>query len=380
MTGQDKIDEWLLRYLLNEMEMSEREKVELWVKENNEHLNYFKNFQKTHFELLWSVRAREARTDFPVFRRKLRRSSILRLCYRVAAVAVLLLGVGGWLWWSGSSESEMSGSGEMIRPGCVQAKLFLSSGETLQIGEEVKNLKEQDGTLIEVSETGMLFYKRDSMNDASQAVMNRVEVPRGGEFSLKLEDGTQVWLNAESELRYPVHFTGKKRVVYLKGEAYFDVAKNPDAAFLVMVDDVVVKVYGTEFNVNAYEPDRIETVLTRGAVSMKHGERELMLSPNQKGAYFKTDGSMRVEHVDVLPYIAWKNGDFIFKDESLESIMNKLARWYNLDVFYQNESLKWIRLSGNLKRYKDVRDLFYSFEKISEARIKVNGNAVVVSK
>jgi len=211
-------------------------------------------------------------------------------------------------------------------------------------------------------------------------VMNRVEVPRGGEFSLKLEDGTQVWLNAESELRYPVHFTGKKRVVYLKGEAYFDVAKNPDAAFLVMVDDVVVKVYGTEFNVNAYEPDRIETVLTRGAVSMKHGERELMLSPNQKGAYFKTDGSMRVEHVDVLPYIAWKNGDFIFKDESLESIMNKLARWYNLDVFYQNESLKWIRLSGNLKRYKDVRDLFYSFEKISEARIKVNGNAVVVSK
>ena len=210
--------------------------------------------------------------------------------------------------------------------------------------------------------------------------MNRVEVPRGGEFSLVLEDGTQVWLNAESELRYPIHFMGKERVVYLKGEAYFNVVKNSDAAFLVQVDEFTVKVYGTEFNVNAYEADRVETVLTQGSVSMRCGDEEVMLKPNQKGAYFKSDGAMRVEDVNVLSYVAWKNGDFIFKDESLESIMNKLARWYDLDVFYQNKELKEIRLSGNLKRYKDVQDLFNAFEKISEARIKVDGRTVVVSK
>lgn len=380
MTGQDKLDERLLRYLLEEMETSEREEVEAWMEENDQNRNYFRDFQKTHLELLWSVQARETRTDFNTFRRKLRKPLSVKLWYRVAVVVVLMVSIGGWFVWSESSKNEWLTRNEMIQPGKVQAKLYLSSGAAVEIGGEARDLKEQDGTSIKVSETGKLSYEKESANGSSKVVMNRVEVPRGGEFSLVLEDGTQVWLNAESELRYPIHFTGKERVVYLKGEAYFNVVKNSDAAFLVQVDEFTVKVYGTEFNVNAYEADRVETVLTQGSVSMRCGDEEVMLKPNQKGAYFKSDGTMRVEDVNVLSYVAWKNGDFIFKDESLESIMNKLARWYDLDVFYQNKELKEIRLSGNLKRYKDVQDLFNAFEKISEARIKVDGRTVVVSK
>ncbi|MCQ4872372.1 FecR family protein [Butyricimonas paravirosa] len=380
MTGQDKLDERLLRYLLEEMETSEREEVEAWMEENDQNRNYFRDFQKTHLELLWSVQARETRTDFNTFRRKLRKPLSVKLWYRVAVVVVLMVSIGGWFVWSESSKNEWLTRNEMIQPGKVQAKLYLSSGAAVEIGGEARDLKEQDGTSIKVSETGKLSYEKESANGSSKVVMNRVEVPRGGEFSLVLEDGTQVWLNAESELRYPIHFTGKERVVYLKGEAYFNVVKNSDAAFLVQVDEFTVKVYGTEFNVNAYESDWVETVLTQGSVSMRCGDEEVMLKPNQKGAYFKSDGTMRVEDVNVLSYVAWKNGDFIFKDESLESIMNKLARWYDLDVFYQNKELKEIRLSGNLKRYKDVQDLFNAFEKISEARIKVDGRTVVVSK
>ncbi len=380
MTGQDKLDERLLRYLLEEMETSEREEVEAWMEENDQNRNYFRDFQKTHLELLWSVQARETRTDFNTFRRKLRKPLSVKLWYRVAAVVVLMVSIGGWFVWSESSKNEWLSRNEMIQPGKVQAKLYLSSGAAVEIGGEARDLKEQDGTSIKVSETGKLSYEKESANGSSKVVMNRVEVPRGGEFSLVLEDGTQVWLNAESELRYPIHFRGEERVVYLKGEAYFNVVKNSDAAFLVQVDEFTVKVYGTEFNVNAYEADRVETVLTQGSVSMRCGDEEVMLKPNQKGAYFKSDGTMRVEDVNVLSYVAWKNGDFIFKDESLESIMNKLARWYDLDVFYQNKELKEIRLSGNLKRYKDVQDLFNAFEKISEARIKVDGRTVVVSK
>ena len=380
MTGQDKLDERLLRYLLEEMETSEREEVEAWMEENDQNRNYFRDFQKTHLELLWSVQARETRTDFNTFRRKLRKPLSVKLWYRVAAVVVLMVSIGGWFVWSESSKNEWLTRNEMIQPGKVQAKLYLSSGAAVEIGGEARDLKEQDGTSIKVSETGKLSYEKERANASAKAVMNRVEVPRGGEFSLVLEDGTQVWLNAESELRYPIHFMGKERVVYLKGEAYFNVVKNSDAAFLVQVDEFTVKVYGTEFNVNAYEADRVETVLTQGSVSMRCGDEEVMLKPNQKGAYFKSDGAMRVEDVNVLSYVAWKNGDFIFKDESLESIMNKLARWYDLDVFYQNKEVKEIRLSGNLKRYKVVQDLFNSFEKISEARIKVDGRTVVVSK
>ena len=380
MTGQDKLDERLLRYLLEEMETSEREEVEAWMEENDQNRNYFRDFQKTHLELLWSVQARETRTDFNTFRRKLRKPLSVKLWYRVAAVVVLMVSIGGWFVWSESSKNEWLTRNEMIQPGKVQAKLYLSSGAAVEIGGEARDLKEQDGTSIKVSETGKLSYEKERANASAKAVMNRVEVPRGGEFSLVLEDGTQVWLNAESELRYPIHFMGKERVVYLKGEAYFNVVKNSDAAFLVQVDEFTVKVYGTEFNVNAYEADRVETVLTQGSVSMRCGDEEVMLKPNQKGAYFKSDGAMRVEDVNVLSYVAWKNGDFIFKDESLESIMNKLARWYDVDVFYQNKEVKEIRLSGNLKRYKVVQDLFNSFEKISEARIKVDGRTVVVSK
>ena len=126
--------------------------------------------------------------------------------------------------------------------------------------------------------------------------------------------------------------------------------------------------------------DGVETVLVTGAVSMNQGNRELMLKPNQKGVFDPSKGEILVENVNVLPYVAWKNGDFIFQNESLGSIMDKLSRWYGLEVFYQNGELRDVRLSGNLKRYKDVKELFHSFEKISDTHFKVQGNTVFISK
>lgn len=250
------------------------------------------------------------------------------------------------------------------------------------MGAEACELEERDGTALQVSENGQIAYhsgKDDKVaEEKGEDVMNRLLVPRGGEFSLTLADGTCVWLNAETELLYPVRFNGKQRVVQLKGEAYFKVAKNQDMPFLVQVGDVAVKVYGTEFNMNTY--DGVETVLVTGAVSMNQGNREVMLKPNQKGVFDPSKGEILVENVNVLPYVAWKNGDFIFQNESLGSIMDKLSRWYGLEVFYQNGELRDVRLSGNLKRYKDVKELFHSFEKISDTHFKVQGNTVFISK
>ena len=231
-----------------------------------------------------------------------------------------------------------------------------------------------------MSEDGNVAYEAQAESRDTGRVMNRIEVPRGGEFSLELADGSQVWLNAESELRYPARFSGDKRAVYLKGEAYFSVATDSARPFVVEAEGVSVRVYGTEFNVSTQQEGRVETVLVRGAVGMRHGEEEMRLEPNQLGVFVKADGSMRSQEVDVLPYVAWRTGDFVFKDETLESIMDKLARWYDLEVFFQNGDLRDVRLSGNLKRYKDVRELFRSFEKISEARFSVNGKTVVIGK
>ena len=384
MTGQNKIDEKLLAYLLDELDDVGREEVELWLEESERNREYFREFQRIHLELQWGVYAREVKSDFNVMRKKLRKRSSLRIWYGVAAAMVILLSVGGMLLWDSEKVEEKSvqvAKKKTIQPGKSQAILVLSSGEEVAMGNVAQQLEEKDGTSVVVSETGRISYEAAEGNEVTAKdttrVMNRLVIPRGGEFNLTLSDGTRVWLNAETELRYPVQFNGKERVVYLKGEAYFEVAKNKKKPFLVQVDDMAVKVYGTEFNVNTY--NKIETVLVTGSVSMNQGGKEVLLKPNQKGVFDQVSGKITVADVDVLAYVSWRNGDFIFRNESLNSIMDKLSRWYGLEVLYQDARLQNVRLSGNLKRYKDVRELFVSFEKISDARFKVQGNKVIVS-
>ena len=255
---------------------------------------------------------------------------------------------------------------------------ILENGEQILLGgeQEVKPEEENRNFVIDRRKKNIVYTNRQG-GEQKKWQYNTLEVPRGAEYELILADGTHVWLNAETELRYPVQFNGKERVVYLKGEAYFEVSKNKEKPFLVQVDDMSVKVYGTEFNVNTY--NNIETVLVTGSVSMNQGGKEVLLKPNQKGVFDQVSGKITVADVDVLAYVSWKNGDFIFRNESLNSIMDKLSRWYGLEVLYQDARLQNVRLSGNLKRYKDVRELFVSFEKISDARFKVQGNKVIVS-
>ena len=384
MIEQNEIDEKLLAYLLDELDDVGREEVKAWLEESEGNKEYFREFQRVYLEFQWGVYAREVKSDFNVLRKKLRKRSSLQVWYGVAAAVVILLSVGGILLWNSGEIEEKPvqvAKKVTIQPGKSQAILVLSSGEEVAMGNVSRQLEEKDGTSVVVSETGRISYqsaegKGGTTKDTAR-VMNRLVIPRGGEFNLTLSDGTRVWLNAETELRYPVQFNGKERVVYLKGEAYFEVSKNKEKPFLVQVDDMSVKVYGTAFNVNTY--NKIETVLVTGSVSMNQGGKEVLLKPNQKGVFDQVSGKITVEDVDVLAYVSWKNGDFIFRNESLNSIMDKLSRWYGLEVLYQDAGLQEVRLSGNLKRYKDVRELFVSFEKISDARFKVQGNKVIVS-
>ena len=384
MIEQNEIDEKLLAYLLDELDDVEREEVKAWLEESEGNKEYFREFQRVYLEFQWGVYAREVKSDFNLLRKKLRKHSSLQVWYGVAAAVVILLSVGGMLLWNSGEIEEKPvqvAKKVTIQPGKSQAILVLSSGEEVAMGNVSRQLEEKDGTSVVVSETGRISYQsaegKGGITKDTARVMNRLVIPRGGEFNLTLSDGTRVWLNAETELRYPVQFNGKERVVYLKGEAYFEVSKNKEKPFLVQVDDMSVKVYGTEFNVNTY--NNIETVLVTGSVSMNQGGKEVLLKPNQKGVFDQVSGKITVEDVDVLAYVSWKNGDFIFRNESLNSIMDKLSRWYGLEVLYQDARLQNVRLSGNLKRYKDVRELFVSFEKISDARFKVQGNKVIVS-
>ena len=226
----------------------------------------------------------------------------------------------------------------------------------------------------------MVAY-RDSVTaeETGNVVYNKLVVNRGGEYRIVLADGSEVWVNSESELVYPVRFAGEKRVVRLKGEAYFKVQADADHPFIVEANGVEVAAVGTEFNVNSRKEKIVESVLVKGRVGVGNGIRQVMLKPNQLAVCDVETSGIVVKEVDIRKYIDWTNGDFVFSDDRLEDVMNKLALWYDCDVVYADAELKEIRLSGDMKRYGEVEE-FLHFLKISTgARFSVKNKTIVVS-
>lgn len=306
---------------------------------------------------------------------------MLRRAVAVAAcVSALLLAGGGYYWWTGEVRDVPLAESGVIHHGSSKARLFLSTGDVVELGKERKSLREQQAVAIDVEQEGMVAY-RDSVTaeETGDVVYNKLVVNRGGEYRIVLADGSEVWVNSESELVYPVRFAGEKRVVRLKGEAYFKVQADADHPFVVEANGVEVAAVGTEFNVNSRKEKVVESVLVKGRVEVENGTRQVMLTPNQLVVCDVETSGIVVKEVDVRKYIDWKNGDFVFSDDRLEDVMNKLALWYDCDVVYADAELKEIRLSGDMKRYGEVEE-FLHFLKISTgAHFSVKNKTIVVS-
>ena len=211
-----------------------------------------------------------------------------------------------------------------------------------------------------------------------------LEVPRGGEFSFLLPDSTTVFLNAGSRLRFPDRFVpGSERIVYLSGEAYFDVKRDPRSPFLVCLEHSAVKVTGTSFNVKAYSDDTNETTtLISGTVSMGIGTTEqwIVLKPGEQGYYDATLKTLSQQTVDVNYYTAWKDGVFAFYRQPLEEVMKTLGRWYLFDTHYQNEALKSILYTGKINRHASIREVLHTFELMDELIFDIKGKEVIVRR
>lgn len=379
MLNKDEIDNRLLNYLLDGQSAQERQATEEWIGQSAENRQYFEEFREAHLRLVQAVQSAAIEGDYPSLHRKINRRSIFRRGMRIAALIALFIGSGYGVYFLHQKSSNLLPVAQTtIHPGSSQAILYLSSGQQIAVDTGSQSFREPDGTLITIAANGSVNYQSDRHSSDSPELLNRLEIPRGGEFCVTLDDGTKVWLNSESELRYPTQFNEDQRIVYLKGEAYFDVAHLPATPFIVKVADLNIKVYGTQFNINSQTPGKIETVLVKGSIGISHADNEeILLRPNQKAAY--RNNRIEVEEVDVLPYIAWKKGYFMFHDETLESIMEQLSRWYNVEVFYAGQQAKNVRLSGVLERYKEINELLRHFEKISDVRFTVRQNIVTVN-
>ena len=229
---------------------------------------------------------------------------------------------------------------------------------------------------------GELAYEKSSGKLQQEEVLfNTITIPRSGEYKLVLADGTRVWLNSATELRYPVKFAGDTRQVFLKGEAYFEVAADREHPFIVVAPDINVNVVGTGFNVMAY-PEEMEAAVTlvHGKVGVQTDHRQQILQPDEQYVYQTTTRRGTVRKVDVSQYVDWKDGILNFDSMPLEELTRRLGRWYDVDFFFVAEELKTLKYSGAFKKYNDIRYVLNIIEEITNVQFVLNERTIVVNR
>lgn len=264
--------------------------------------------------------------------------------------------------------------------------LITSSGKAyeLESGTELP-IEEERGVKIQKYLKSGLKYEKQPTSNNKTPVYNTLKTAKSGDFQVELADGTIVYLNCNSELRYPVAFGAGDRKVQLKGEAYFDVRKNGQP-FIVDVDKMAVEVMGTRFNVMAYgDESAIKTTLVSGKVKVKVKDgnsftKELLLSPGQQASLAKSNGILDKKEVDTELYTSWINGYFRFEDQRMEDMMRTISRWYGVEVYYQEPDLKNRRLTGKLYRFENFSVITNLLEKISGVEIVKRNNTITIKE
>lgn len=266
-----------------------------------------------------------------------------------------------------------------VTPGKDKATLTLADGTVVDLDSSgTGRMAQQGNTSIKIRD-GKIIYASNKAGSAEIAY-NTITTPRGGQYQVVLPDGTRVWLNATSYIKFPVAFAGNSRVVEVSGEAYFEVARNPSRPFIAKVKDVEVEVLGTHFDIMAYgEEGKIATTLLEGSVRVSRGKEKYAIAPGQQ-VVWKEDGAFNLNNdVDLEEVVAWKNGKFHFNNADIKTIMRQIARWYDVDVEYQNVEAD-IRLGGIVSRKEDIRQLLDYFETTGKVKFKVEGKKIIVSK
>lgn len=299
--------------------------------------------------------------------------------YWAAAVILPLLVVGGMLYFSWQQpKGTVVASTGVIESGSSRATLVMAGGERVDLASLTDTLLRQGEVEIRLdSSRGVTYQAGDAK--VNKVEYNKIIVPRKGEYQLMLADGSKVYLNSESELRFPTAFPGKERRVYLKGEGYFEVAANAEKPFIVTVGETDVRVLGTKFNIKNYQDEQsIVATLVEGTICLSISS--LPMRPGQQSIFNKSTHENIIREVDTKLYTAWKDGRFIFKSAPLESILKQLSRWYDIYFEYEDENLKNLPFSGNVRKYEDGNIILELLKSTGRINFIQNGKIIYVKK
>ncbi len=304
------------------------------------------------------------------------------LAYKIAATIIIALGVS-FTYLSYIKTQPAEKLAVIHKPAIEQsgnynkAVLTLANGQTVELDEAANGvLAQEGGTSVQKTGDGELLYNETGTDgNNSEAGINTISTPKGGQYHISLPDGSKIWLNALSSLKFPTAFKGAKRVVELTGEAYFEIAKDKTKAFLVkMPNETTIEVLGTHFNIAAYPNERsINATLLEGSIDIQKGNFRKMLVPGQMA---EVTDKIQLHQVNAEDAISWKNGLFRFDKDNVGTVMHELERWYGVEVSYNN-GIPDNEITGYISRSAKLNEVLHMLE-LSDVKTKQLGNKIIV--
>ena len=394
MKKYDEIYRNLLEYWGGKLSSGQEEDIAAWLKEDTANEKRMKQF----FRLLYRVRYAERyrhidleRAEENIFSRmsvrgrgKKRLSRRLYLWSGAAAVCLILSSILLWL------PERQEGVGEFevarIMGGYSKITLLLDNGESVVMCKDSSFILRMDNVnVVQDSGAGLCYTVKEDLRSGKKGERkveyNTLIVPRGGEYFLTLSDGTKVWLNSETELRFPVCFTGATREVEIVGEGYFDVARDENCPFIVHAKDMDMKVLGTSFNVMAYRDESVSLVtLESGKVQVNTKSGQELLLPGWQAVWKMEERELMKQQVPVNLVVSWKSGMFDFANMPLEQLVKQLTRWYDVEFSFTDESMRAIRFTGAIERTRSLKFMLDFIEMTSNVKCRIENKIVYLDK
>lgn len=383
----DRIYDLIARKLDDSLLPAEETELSNWLAEDVKHEEVYAEIKKIRdrAKLLHRDFAPDTENVLKRMKRGRGRQIGFRYWWKYAALFILPLSVALVLWQGMKNEAveEHRQFSAVSRPGGERAILKLYNGKTVVLDSTMKSslIAHEANVRIEMDSNHLLRYSsHDSIEMANANKNNELIIPKGGEYQVMLADGTKVWLNSASRLVYPQSFMGKERRVVLSGEAFFDVAHDAERPFIVETSRMNVKVLGTRFNVNDYDDNEVvSTTLVNGSVEIVSGDQQAFRLVSGEQACGK-ENELEKREVNVRLYTSWIDGKFLFNNTELEEIAKQISRWYGVEIFFSSESVKKVRFTGAIVKFKPLEDLVRMIESTSQVRFSVKGKTIVISE